>query len=189
MAELVDRVDEQDRVLAVVDRAEAIRRGWPHRVATIVCRDEQGRFLVHRRPDHVSRFPGQYNWLLGGAAEAGESYEAAAARELFEELGVRAAPRLVLKFLCEGVISPYWLGLHEVVVTTAIRPDPREVSWHAWLTGPELEALTRHPEFVPDAREAYERYRAARRSAPKGRGAVSTCSSAAGRDQPRRTRS
>ncbi|MFF2141626.1 hypothetical protein [Kitasatospora sp. NPDC058190] len=28
MSEPVERVDEQDRVLGVVDRAEAIRRGW-----------------------------------------------------------------------------------------------------------------------------------------------------------------
>lgn len=82
MSEPVDRVDEQDRVLGVVDRAEAIRRGWPHRVATIVCRDPAGRILVHRRPDDSSRFPGQYNWLLGGAAEPGESY-AAAARDAY----------------------------------------------------------------------------------------------------------
>ncbi|MFF7193018.1 NUDIX hydrolase [Streptomyces sp. NPDC008079] len=160
MSELVDRVDEQDRVLAVVDRAEAIREGWLHRVATIVCRDPAGRFLVHRRPRDSSRFPGQYNWLLGGAADVGESYEQAAARELLEELGVRAAPRFVLKFRCAGAISPYWLGLHETVVTTAIRPDPYEVPWHTWLTASELESLAQGPEFVPDGREAFIRYRA-----------------------------
>ncbi|MEU1179899.1 NUDIX domain-containing protein [Streptomyces sp. NPDC005820] len=161
MAELVDRVDEQDRVLGVVDRAEAIRRRWLHRIATIVCRDADGRFLVHRRPDRASRFPGHYNWMLGGAADAGESYEEAATRELSEEVGVCAAPRLVLTFLCEGVISPYWLGLHEVVITEPIRPDLEEIAWHDWLTEGELEALVRRREFVPDAREAFDRYRVA----------------------------
>jgi hypothetical protein len=43
LGEPVERVDDQHRVLAVVDRSEAIRRGWPHRVATTFCRDEQGR--------------------------------------------------------------------------------------------------------------------------------------------------
>ncbi|MFE7382110.1 NUDIX hydrolase [Streptomyces zhihengii] len=159
MSELVDRVDELDQVLGPVERAEAIREGWLHRVATIVCRDGDGRFLVHRRPDHVSRFPGQFNWMLGGAADAGESYEEAAARELAEELGVHAAPRLVLKFLCTGVISPYWLGLHEVVITTPIQPNRQEVAWHDWLTEPELVDLVCQQEFVPDARDAFDRYR------------------------------
>lgn len=159
MGELVERVDEQDQVLGVVDRAQAIRQGWLHRIATIVCRDEDGRFLVHRRPDDSSRFPGQYNWMLGGAADVGESYEEAAARELSEELGVHAAPRFVLKFLCAGAISPYWLGLHEVVITASVRPNVQEVAWHDWLTEPELESLVRQQEFVPDARDAFERYR------------------------------
>ncbi|MFI9848666.1 hypothetical protein ACIHFD_67525 [Nonomuraea sp. NPDC051941] len=48
MTELVERVDGQDRVLGVVDRDDAIRRGWLHRIATTVCRDELGRFLVYR---------------------------------------------------------------------------------------------------------------------------------------------
>ncbi|MBC9716392.1 NUDIX domain-containing protein [Streptomyces sp. TRM66268-LWL] len=168
MGERVERVDEQDRALGVVDRTEAIRRGWLHRVATIVCRDEDGRYLVHRRPEHASRFPGRYNWMLdnwmlGGAAEAGETYEQAAAGELAEELGVRTAPRFVLKFLCAGAISPYWLGLHEAVITTAVRQSAREVAWHAWLTEAELASLVRQRECVPDAREAYERYRRNRR--------------------------
>ncbi|MGW2583338.1 NUDIX domain-containing protein [Streptomyces virginiae] len=160
MGEPVEQVYERDRVVAVVDRAEAIRERRLHRVATIVCRDGDGRILVHRRPDHASRFPGQYNWMLGGAVEVGESYEEAAARELAEELGVRAAPRFVLKFLCDGAISPYWLGLHEAVVTTPVRPDPGEVAWFDWLTEPELDDLVRGSGFVPDAREAFDRYRA-----------------------------
>ncbi|MGW7331165.1 NUDIX hydrolase [Streptomyces sp. NPDC054840] len=160
MGELVEQVDERDHVVAVVDRAEAIREGWLHRVATIVCHDGDGRVLVHRRPDDASRFPGQFNWMLGGAVGVGESYEQAAARELAEELGVHAAPRLVLTFLCAGAISPYWMGLHEAVVTTPVRPDPGEVAWFDWLTGPELDELVRSSEFVPDAREAFDRYRA-----------------------------
>lgn len=102
MGELVERVDEHDEVLAVVERAEAIRRGWLHRVATIVCRDGEGRFLVHRRPEGVALFPGQINWMLGGAVTVAESYEEAAARELVEEVGVHACPRFLFKF-CAGV--------------------------------------------------------------------------------------
>lgn len=158
MSELVERVDEQDEVLAVVDRAEAIRHGWLHRVATIMCRDPAGRVLVHRRPDDVPRFPGQFNWLLGGAVEVGESYEEAAARELSEELGVQGRPRFVFKFRCAGAISPYWLGLHQVVVQGPVRPDASEVAWHDWLTEHELADLVRHEAFVPDAREAFDRY-------------------------------
>lgn len=160
MGERVERVDERDAVLAVVERGEAIRHRWLHRIATIVCRNRAGHFLVHRRPDDVALFPGQINWMLGGAVDVGESYEEAAARELVEELGVHARPRFLFKFLCEGAISPYWLGLHEVVVTEPVRPDPSEVAWRDWLTESELTDLVGHGDFVADAREAFARYRA-----------------------------
>ncbi|WP_329252113.1 NUDIX domain-containing protein [Streptomyces sp. NBC_01478] len=158
MGELVERVDEQDRVLGTVDRGEAIANHWMHRVATTVCRDGEGRVLVHRRAADMSRFPGQYNFLVGGAAEVGESYEEAAARELAEELGVRVPVRFAFKFLCRGVISPYWLGVHEAVVHTEIAPDPAEIAWHAWVTEGELREMARRPTFVADAAEALDRY-------------------------------
>ncbi|WP_141313457.1 NUDIX domain-containing protein [Streptomyces spinoverrucosus] len=106
MRELVEQVDEQDRVLGVVDRSEAIANHWLHRVATTVCRDPEGRILVHRRPAGMSRFPGQYNWLIGGAAEVGETYQEAAARELAEELGVQARVRFVFKALRQWTFVP-----------------------------------------------------------------------------------
>ncbi|THA86643.1 NUDIX domain-containing protein [Streptomyces sp. A0592] len=160
MGERVERVDEHDEVLGVVDRGEAIRHGWLHRVATIVCRDTGGRILVHRRPEDASRFPGHLNWMLGGAVGVAESYEDAAARELAEELGVLDRPRFLFKFLCAGAISPYWLGLHEVVVTGPVRPDPSEVARYGWVSEGELDEVVRHRAFVPDAREAFHRYRA-----------------------------
>ncbi|WP_328844379.1 NUDIX hydrolase [Streptomyces sp. NBC_00258] len=159
--EQVERVDEHDRVLDIVDRGEAVRRGWLHRVATVVCRDPGGRILVHRRPEHVTRFPGQYNWLLGGAVEAGESYEEAATRELKEELGIRATVRFAFKYLCRGEISPYWLGLHEAVIDEVdgdITPDPSEIAWHDWLPEAELRQRLWQWPFVSDSREAYMKY-------------------------------
>ncbi|MER6403151.1 NUDIX domain-containing protein [Streptomyces viridosporus] len=58
----------------------------------------------------------EFDRLVGGAVEVGESYAEAAARELVEERGVRAPVRHVFTFLCRGAISPYWLAVHEAVV-------------------------------------------------------------------------
>lgn len=82
--ELVERVDAQDRVLGAVSRWEAVREGWLHRLATVVCRDREGRYLVHRRAEQLTRFPGHYELGIGGAAGVGESCEQAPARELSE---------------------------------------------------------------------------------------------------------
>jgi 8-oxo-dGTP pyrophosphatase MutT (NUDIX family) len=165
--ELVDRVDEHDRVIDVVTRAEAITNNWLHRVAATVCRDEHGRVLVYRRAAGLSRFPDRYDVLFGGAVNVGEPYSLAAARELREELGVDTAVRPICKFLCRGGISPYWLYVHEAFLTGEITPAPEEIAWHGWLTEPELaETVKIHP-FTPDGQEAFTRYLSAvRRAAP-----------------------
>ncbi|WP_405528084.1 NUDIX domain-containing protein [Streptomyces avidinii] len=158
MDEPVERVDEQDQVVAVADRGEAIRRGWLHRIATTVCRDPQGRVLVYRRPENLSRFPGHHEVMFGGAVEVGESYEQAASRELAEELGIHVPVRFLFKFLCRGAISPYWLGVHEAVITGEVTPDPEEVAWYGWLTEAELREAVRQWRFIPDGQEAFDLY-------------------------------
>ncbi|MGW3486014.1 NUDIX hydrolase [Streptomyces sp. NPDC001054] len=160
-AELVERVDECDRVVGVVERDEAVRRGWLHRIAGSVCRDAEGRYLVHRRAGGVGRFPGMYDCVAGGAVAVGEGYEAAAARELAEELGIVAVPRRVVTYVCRSGMSPYWLALHEVLVAGVLAPDPAEIAWCGWLTEAEMREAVCGADFVPDGREVFDRYRAA----------------------------
>ncbi|MFJ2607967.1 NUDIX domain-containing protein [Streptomyces sp. NPDC087425] len=158
MDELVERVDAQDHVLGVVSRRDAVREGWLHRVGVVVCRDRQGRFLVHRRAEHLSRFPGHYEFGVGGAAGVGESYEQAAAREVSEELGVRAEVRLRFKFLNRGGVSPHWLAVCDAVLPEIVATDPEEVAWHGWLTESELRRALQQWTFTPDSQEVFDRY-------------------------------
>ncbi|MET7330817.1 NUDIX domain-containing protein [Nonomuraea sp. NPDC005650] len=166
MTELVERVDDQDRVLGVVARDDAVRCGWLHRIATTVCRDELGRFLVYRRAEGLSRYPGYYEVAFGGAVDVGESYQAAAARELAEELGVDVPVREVVTFLCRGEIGSYWLGVYEAVIVGDVSPDPKAVSWVGWLTSAELSEVVGRHRFIPDGQEALRRYLQARAASP-----------------------
>ncbi|WP_329182338.1 NUDIX domain-containing protein (plasmid) [Streptomyces decoyicus] len=158
---MVERVDEQDQVLAVVGRGEAVRRGWLHRIAVTVCRDREGRILVHRRSEHVARFPGRYEVGSGGAVAPGESYEEAASRELAEELGVRAPVRFIVKFLNRSGLSPHWLAVHEALLFDNLCSDPNEVMWHGWLSESELLRSMRENLFTPDSHDVLSHYFAA----------------------------
>lgn len=106
----------------------------------------------------MSRFPGHYDVMVGGAVNVGESYERAAVRELTEELGVRVPVRFLFKFLCRAGIGPVWFGVHEAGVSDAVVPDPAEIAWHAWMTVDELLEVAEEWLFVPGGREALRRY-------------------------------
>ncbi|WP_078914178.1 NUDIX domain-containing protein [Streptomyces sp. NRRL S-37] len=156
------RFTRRRHVLGVVSRRDAVREGWLHRVGVVVCRDRQGRFLVHRRAEHLSRFPGHYEFGVGGAAGVGESYEQAAAREVGEEMGVRATARLRFKFLNRGGLSPHWLAVCDAVLPEIVAPDPEEVAWHGWLTESELRRALQQWTFTPDSQAVFDRYLACR---------------------------
>jgi 8-oxo-dGTP pyrophosphatase MutT (NUDIX family) len=93
--ELVDVVDEHDVVTGVVTRAEMRARGLRHRAVYVAVRTGVGELVVHRRADWKDVNPGAWDICFGGVLGAGEPWDDAARRELAEEAGVDAVPRLV----------------------------------------------------------------------------------------------
>lgn len=86
--EWVDLVDDDDRVVARVTRAEMRQRNLLHRAVYVLVRNARGEIFVHRRTTTKDVYSGYYDVTVGGVVAAGEDYDAAAARELAEELGV-----------------------------------------------------------------------------------------------------
>jgi isopentenyldiphosphate isomerase len=76
--ELVDVVDEQDRVVVTVTRARIREEHLLHRVASVLVFRPDGRLLVHRRTDTKDVFPGAVDCFVSGVVTAGERYEGAA---------------------------------------------------------------------------------------------------------------
>src|SRR5215813_15244489 len=93
--ELVDIVDDADRVIGVATRREVRAQVLKHRCVTIVVRSSRGEVLIHRRSERKDLWPGFWDFCAGGVLAAGEAWEEGARRELREELGVSAAPAAV----------------------------------------------------------------------------------------------
>jgi 8-oxo-dGTP pyrophosphatase MutT (NUDIX family) len=95
--EVVDLVDEDDRVVEVVTRAELRARGAAarHRAVYVAVTTSAGALVVHRRADWKDVYPGYWDVCFGGVLGAGERWDDAARRELAEEAGIDAEPRLV----------------------------------------------------------------------------------------------
>ncbi|MFE9775418.1 NUDIX domain-containing protein [Streptomyces sp. NPDC005931] len=163
--EILDLVDEDDRVVGRLPRGEVYARGLRHRCVFVLARDSGGRTFVHRRTAAKLVYPCLYDMFVGGVVGAGESYDEAALREAEEELGVSGLPRpeFLFKFLYDdGAGRSWWSSVYEVRCDLPVHPQPSEVAWHTFLTEAELLERLTEWEWVPDGLAAYGRLRAFR---------------------------
>ncbi len=86
--ELVEHVTPDGTVIEVVTRARMRAENLRHRSVAIIVQTTDGQLLVHRRADDQDVFPGWWDVAAGGVVAAGEESDAAARRELAEELGI-----------------------------------------------------------------------------------------------------
>lgn len=85
--ELLDLVDENDRVTGQKRRSEIYRQGLSNfRVVNAFLINSRGELWIPRRSAHKRIFPLCLDMSMGGHVKSGESYEQALHRELREEL-------------------------------------------------------------------------------------------------------
>lgn len=157
--ELVDVVDEQDRVVGRVTRAEMRRRNLLHRAVYLLIRNSRGDFFVHRRTTTKDVYPGYWDVTVGGVVAAGESYDEAARREVAEEVGIRdAAPQRLfdVRFADAStrLVGRAFLVRHDGAVTL----QTEEVAWGAFVPRAEAERVMRDEPCCPDGLEVLRRY-------------------------------
>ncbi|MGH7266861.1 MAG: NUDIX hydrolase [Candidatus Rokuibacteriota bacterium] len=156
--ELVDVVDEADRVVTTVTRREVRARRLLHRCAYVLVRNGAGQILVHRRTETKDVHPGAYDVFAGGVCAAGESYDDCARREVAEEVGVTGAElRFLFRHRYSGPGGEAWGAVYEAHWDGPVRLQESEVAWSAWVAPRELERMLAEQDFCPDSREIFAR--------------------------------
>jgi isopentenyldiphosphate isomerase len=89
MTEFIDVVDEKDNIVGKASREDIRGTKVRHRATGIIVFNNQGEFIVHKRPLGRKLYPGEYDIFFGGAVDCGEDYDIAAHRELGEEAGIK----------------------------------------------------------------------------------------------------
>ena len=150
--ELVDIVDDDDRVIATVTRAEMRARRLQHRSVGIAVVSSDGRLLVHRRSAAKDIWPGWWDIAAGGIVAAGETYEEAARRELAEELGIAGVELELLgqsRFVDGDVaeLCRFYRLAHDGPFTF----DDGEIVEVRWVTFAELDTMRAGHRFLPDS--------------------------------------
>ena len=89
--EIFDLVNEHDEVIGQATRREVHRRGLRHRAVHVLVFNAAGQIFLQKRSLAKDTSPGAWDSSAAGHLDAGENYDAAAVRELREELGWTAA--------------------------------------------------------------------------------------------------
>ena len=97
--ELLDVVDHQNKVIDIRPRGEVHRLGLVHRSVHILVFSSTGEVFLQKRSTSKDSNPGLWDSSAAGHLNSVEGYDACAARELTEELGVDGQGQLDRLFL------------------------------------------------------------------------------------------
>jgi len=150
--ELVDIVDDDDRVVATVTRAEMRAGRLRHRCVFLVVRRPDGRVLVHQRSPAKDIWPSAWDIAVGGVVTAGEAWDAAAARELAEEVGIEAAELVLARTgRYDDADVDEVARVYTVTWDGPVRFVDGEVVAAEWVTPADLGERTARLPFCPDS--------------------------------------
>jgi len=193
--ELVTLVDDAGQVIGAGEKHVAHLRGLRHRAFSIFLVDERARVLLQQR--HPAKYHSGGLWANSccGHPRPGEELERAAARRLYEELGVRVPLRLGFSaaYRAEfdnGLVEDEVVSVFFGRLDAPVAPDPAEISRTRWM---HIDALARDVVRRPDLYAVWLRHyfrhygvaltalcnRFARRSqVEEGRQSLSCCAAA-----------
>ena len=118
-------------------RAERLR----HRCVFVVVHRGDGQVLVHQRSAGKDIWPSAWDVAVGGVVAAGESWEAAVARELAEEVGIEGVePAFVRAGRYRDAEVDEVARVYTVTWDGPIAFTDGEVVEAAWITPAELAA-------------------------------------------------
>lgn len=92
--EIFDIVNERDEPIGRALRSEVHAQGLRHRAVHVLVFDEHDRLFLQKRSMLKDMSPGLWDSSCSGHLDAGEDYDAAAVRELNEELGLKKTDTL-----------------------------------------------------------------------------------------------
>jgi isopentenyldiphosphate isomerase len=151
---LIQIVDEQDTPIRGGTMDEAQLGGLWHRITGVMVQDAtNGKFLLQKVAPNPYYSGGKWNLTSTGHVDEGESYQEAAARELFEEMGVGdveltewdryQTEKTAYRADRDRIYRRHWvIFMTQVKVEELILcPNEEEVAETAWFSLEELQSM------------------------------------------------
>ncbi len=151
--------EEEYRVIGRSTRGEC--HGNPslvHAVARVHVWDSAGRLLLQLRSVTKDIQPGKWDTAVGGHLLPGEEAEAAARREMKEELGVAPDNLTFLhRFLMRTPVETEWVTTYTTIHSGPFFPDPGEVADLRFWTREEIIPAIGTGQLTPAFEEEFTR--------------------------------
>lgn len=151
--ELFDVVNDRDEVVAKATRREVHQKNLPHRAVHILVFDKFGRVFLQKRSMSKDTAPGTWAASCAGHVDSGEDYDAAAVRELNEELGVKVeeTPARWLRFRASPETGYEFLWIYRMENEGPFVLNPAEIDTGDWFLPAEITkgVLERPAEYAP----------------------------------------
>ena len=158
--EIVSIVDEQNRETGTATRRQMRQQRLIHRCTYVFVFNSKGELFVQLRTPVKDIYPSYFDLAAGGVINAREEFDAGAARELEEELGVTG---VVLQ--AHGIIyfedqrSRVFGAIYSCICDGQMRYQPEEVVSGEFLAVEEVAArIERGDKITPDSIAALRHY-------------------------------
>jgi len=157
MDELFDIVSDDDVVIGQASRTMCHGNpGLIHRAVHVLVFNPRGELLLQQRSILKDIQPGKWDTSVGGHLEVGESYIAAAHREMAEELGLSGLP---LTFLyhskIRNLVESENIATYLTVNARDIIHDTKEISAVRFWSHAEIDAALGQEIFTPNFEEEW----------------------------------
>jgi isopentenyldiphosphate isomerase len=157
--ELVDRLDDNGRVIGTIARRDLRGRRIPHRYAYLLLFNRRGQLFIHQRTATKATHPGYWDVCIGGLPSAGESFDDAMRREAEEEIGVVLEPEQLFPFSYADARSIVFGMVYRAVHDGPFRFQPEEVARGEFVPLAEAIARIEREAFCPDGVAVLAKYR------------------------------
>ena len=152
--ELLDLVDEHDQVIGQHWRSVIYREGRSNfRVVNAFLERSDDRLWIPRRSHRKRLFPGCLDMSMGGHVGAGETYEAALTRELWEELRLSladVASSLLGRFTPHAHGVPAFMRVYRIQSDSMPDYNPDDFAEAYWLSPAEVMERIAQGECAKD---------------------------------------
>ncbi len=132
--EIFDVVDDRDEVIGQAMRAEVHRTGLKHRAVHVMIFNARGEIFLQKRSLKKDTFPGAWDSSSAGHLDRGESYDACALREVWEELGITLTdiPRPIIKIDACPQTGQEFVWVYETRHEGPFTLHPEEIEGGDW---------------------------------------------------------